>query len=64
MIVGIAQVVGSQRRDKNTNCNYASKFLYSLEGVLLFNLAIFIGYKIYLFCADMAEFVRYGSLPT
>ena len=29
----------------------------------MYNLAVFIGYKIYLVCYDMAEFVKTGHLP-
>ena len=46
-----------------TSCNHGLKVVYGIEGFTMMNLATFIGYKIYLFCYDMAEFVRSGNLP-
>ena len=46
-----------------TSCNHGLKVVYGIEGFLMLNLATFIGYKVYLICYDMAEFVRSGNLP-
>ena len=48
----------------STNCHYSMNAVYGVEGLVCFNLATFIGYKIYLVCYAMAEFVTKGSLPT
>ena len=40
------------------------KAVYGVEGLVCFNLATFMGYKIYVFCYEMLEFVTTGSLPT
>ena len=64
LFVGIAQLIGHRSMYENTNCNFAQKFVYSVEGLLVYNLAIYIGYRIFQLCASMAEFVRTGSLPT
>lgn len=46
-----------------TNCSHGLRTIYGVEGFILYNLAVFIGYKIYLLCYDMAHFLRNGNLP-
>lgn len=64
LLVGVSQFLESGNRMMSTNCHYSMNAVYGVEGLVCFNLATFIGYKIYLVCYAMAEFVTKGSLPT
>ena len=63
LLLGIAQIHDRNDKMMTTACNHGLKVVYGIEGFTMMNLATFIGYKIYLFCFDMAEFVRSGNLP-
>ena len=64
LLVGASQFVETGSRIMSTNCLYSMNAIYGVEGLVCFNLATFMGYKIYLASFAMAEFVTKGSLPS
>ena len=62
-MVGAAQIVRWTSTIKLAGCNYGIKIAYSIESIILFNLAALIVYKVYFVCQNMSTFTETCTLP-